>query len=72
MERQLNISESSNVQSAGYDPETQKITVLFKSGHSGFYSGCSKEVASAFEAADSAGKFVATTLKSQFPYTKIG
>jgi len=71
-ERVLNIKKSSNVKAASYDPDTQKITVVFNSGHSGFYSGCSEEVATAFEQADSSGKFVAAELKPKYPYTKIG
>ena len=72
MERPLNIAESSNVKSASYDPDTQRITCVFNSGHSGYYSGCGEDVATAFEQAESSGKFVATVLKPQYPYQKIG
>lgn len=70
-EQVLNIKTSTNVKAASWDPETLRITCVFNSGHSGYYSGCSLEVAEAFEQSESPGKFVASALKPQFSYTKI-
>ena len=35
MERQLKYAQSTNVKAASYDPDTQKIRVVFNSGHGG-------------------------------------
>lgn len=71
-ERQLDIKISANVKEAHYDPDTQQIRCVFMSGHSGYYSGCSEDLADEFERADSSGKFVASVLKPMYPYHKIG
>lgn len=63
---------SSTISGAVYDPDEQKLTISFKSGHSGFYSGVAEDDAMAFERSNSPGQHHDIYFKKAgVSYTKI-
>jgi len=70
--RKLDLGDSDNVSESYYDPDTQRLYVVFVSGGSGYYSGVPEEEAMAFEQADSHGKYLHQYLKPRFPWVRGG
>lgn len=60
---------SSNVDSSSYDKETKTLTVTFARSGSYEYTGVPSDVAAAFAASPSQGKFVHDQLSS-YSYTR--
>jgi len=62
---------SSNVAAIGYDAESSKMQVRFKSGGTYSYAGVQQEAFDAARNAESVGKYIAHNIKGNFPSTKI-
>jgi hypothetical protein len=66
------VVESTNVVSAGYDPEFKVLMVEFKGGSVYLYADCPPEVWEEMQKATSAGKFLNQVVKPACPnYMKI-
>jgi len=59
-------SESSVIEHFEHDEETLQLTVKFRSGKSYTYQKVPQEVADAFAAADSHGRFFNENIKGQY------
>lgn len=63
--------DSSNLESAGYHPESQTLAVTFKSGGTYHYHGITPKQYEAFRSAESKGGWVhAHLVKPKHPFTK--
>ena len=62
---------SSNVQSIGYDDETQDLLVTWNNGRVSAYSGVSEELAVEVSQAPSVGGMLNSTIKNQYPHRYI-
>lgn len=69
-QRELDLKESSHIQSARYDPDTQELTIYFAGGNHGSYMGVPEHDADAFERAQSHGQYLHNYLKPLYPYRK--
>ena len=70
---QLSIADSSHIQSAAYDEETQELWIAFKRGATYKYSGVSGDVARGFNDALSAGQYFHAFIRNGgFAYEKVG
>jgi len=58
--------ESSNIHSIGYDPETKKLAIKFKSGGGRVYSGVTDAQHTKLMAAKSHGKHYHQHIKGKF------
>lgn len=63
--------QSSNISGAGYKAEKRILAVRFKSGDIFHYAGVSTEMALAFYAADSKGRYYAEHIKGKFNGQKM-
>lgn len=63
---------SSNLDSVGYDPDTQTLEVSFKSGGLYSYAGVPQSVYDGLMAADSHGGYFWANIRDQYPTTKLG
>lgn len=62
---------SSNIASASFDPETDTLTVEFRSGDSYNYFNVPAAVYRAFQSAGSAGEFHARQIRNRFAYEQV-
>jgi hypothetical protein len=62
--------KSSNLEAAGYDPATRTLTVKFKNGGTYHYEGCTQEHYDGLCSAESAGKYLHTTIKGKYNHRK--
>lgn len=62
----LPVAKSSNVLSAGYDPEFQVLMVEFKNNSVYLYANVPPDIWEKMQLAESAGKFVSQVLKPNF------
>ena len=62
---------SSNVKSAGYDPQSQTFEIEFLTGIYRFKE-VPQEVVDGFQAAESKGRYFAQNIKGKFVYEKTG
>lgn len=62
---------SSNIASAAYDAETKALTVTFNGGGVYRYKDVPAEVAAAFEAAESPGKYLNANIKGLYDFEKV-
>lgn len=70
--QEIPFKASSNIQQIFHDPETQKLTVHFKTGGVYEYDGVDADKAASFSTADSAGQHLNAYIKGQHTFTKIG
>ena len=63
---------SSNINAIGYDPDSMKLTVEFKSGGTYEYAGVDPAMYTQFLQAESIGKFFHANIKGQFDHQKVG
>jgi hypothetical protein len=63
--------ESSNVESVGYDADSEELHVQFKGGGLYRYEGVPQETHTDMMGSDSIGKFIDQSVKGQFPFTKL-
>lgn len=68
---EMNQVQSGNIDSWGYDPETQELQILFVSGGLYLYSGVPTDVAEALREAPSKGQYFAGAIKGQYPYQRV-
>lgn len=62
---------SSNVESVGYDPDTQTLEVEFKGGKIYWYRGVPAEVHAELMAAPSAGRFLVQRIKGVYDSQQV-
>lgn len=62
---------SSNLQSIGYDSDSQTLEVEFKNGGIYQYSGVPEHEFTNVMNADSHGKYFIANIKDRYPYTKL-
>ena len=66
----LNHAESSHIKGAAYDADTQELVIDF--GRAQYaYSGVPQNVATDFEQAPSAGKFLESDIKGHYEFKKV-
>lgn len=72
MSIELKPVESSQIQSAGYDPASQTMAVRFRGSNFVYhYKGVEPDVAKAFDEAESKGKFLGASIKGSYDFEKI-
>lgn len=59
---------SSNIESVGYDPETETLHVVFRSGDEYDYFNVPPSVYRGFQSAGSAGQYLNRVVKGRYPY----
>lgn len=62
---------SSNVQSVGYDDETNELLVTWNSGRQSAYAGVSEETALALANAPSVGTMLNQEIKNVYPHRYV-
>ena len=62
---------SSNLQSVGYDPNSQTLEVEFNSGSIYQYTGVPESVYQGLMGAASHGSYLAQNIRDRYPYTRI-
>lgn len=62
---------SSNIESVGYNEESQSLMVKFRSGSSYAYDGIPQSVYDAFMASDSKGRFFSAYIRGKYPTTQL-
>lgn len=62
---------SKNIQSIGYDPETQTLEIEFNTGGVYQYAGVPEGEYEAMMNADSKGKYLIANIKGRYSYTKL-
>ena len=65
------IENSSQIAATGYDPTSQTLAVLFRSGQRYDYRGVPPEEADALRNADSPGRYLQSTIKPAYEFEKI-
>lgn len=63
--------QSSNIESIQYDDETLILEVRFFNGGTYQYFDVPKKVSESFEQSESKGKFLASSIKGHYRYSKI-
>lgn len=63
---------SSNLQSVGYDPDEEKLVILFKRGGTYTYEGVSQSDYDGLMSASSVGQFFNENIKNVYPFTRGG
>lgn len=63
---------SSNIQSVGYDPQTQTLEVEFINGTIYQYYGVPENVYDQMMREQSKGRFLNTYIRNQYPYSRVG
>ena len=63
--------DSSNVESVGYDEDSSTLQVEFKNGGVYQYFDVPEEVFVGLRDADSVGRYLATTIKGTYRYSKV-
>ena len=64
------VKNSSQVDSFRYDPAAKVLSVTFKSGGEYHYSDVPQGVVDGFKKAESAGKYLASSIKGKFKHAK--
>lgn len=62
---------SSNIVSAGYDPASKTLEIVFKNGAIYRYTGVPKETYEGMWKAESMGRFVAANIATKFKYQHV-
>ena len=62
---------SEMVSEVSYDPDTQEMTVAFKSGGEYIYDGVPEEVATQLANAASVGRMLNSDIKGRYPYRRV-
>ena len=62
--------DSSNIDSVGYDPETQRLTVRFRTGKTYHYNGVDSRTFDELMKAESKGKFLYQNIKGNYEVEK--
>jgi hypothetical protein len=65
------VANSSNIESVGYDPETQTMEVEFTNGNVYQYFDVPQAVQEELMRAESAGKFLNAQIKGVYRYAKL-
>jgi hypothetical protein len=63
---------SSNVQSIGYEPQSQTLEVEFLEGTIYQYYGVPQNMYDQLMREPSKGRFLNTYIKNQYPYSRVG
>jgi hypothetical protein len=63
--------KSSLIKAIDYDPDTEKLTVEFKSGGKYVYSAVSEQIWDNFRNSHSIGSFFMANIKGNYPYESI-
>ena len=63
--------KSSYLKSIDYDPDTEKLVVVFVSGHSYVYSDVPADQVAALESAPSAGAYFSDNIRLRYSYKEI-
>ena len=66
-----NVKNSSQVDSFRYDPAARVLSVKFKTGGEYHYDGVPQDVVDGFKKAESAGKFLSSSIKGKFKHSKM-
>ena len=66
-----NVKNSSQVESFRYDPAARVLSVKFKTGGEYHYDGVPQDVVDGFKKAESAGKFLSSSIKGKFKHSKM-
>ena len=64
--------ESSMMSHVGYDPTTQTLTILFKSGKTYLYSDVEQEIYDELMLSSSKGRFFRDMIDDCYPYQLVG
>ena len=70
MER-IEIPESSNIESIGYNPNSDVLEIKFRSGGLYWFQECPQEIYDALMAAESKGKYFGQHIKGKYQCVKI-
>ncbi|HBK4689244.1 KTSC domain-containing protein [Serratia liquefaciens] len=70
MERDL--VSSSNIMSAGYDPDNETLEIEFKGGTVYQYYNVDAHLYEQFSGAASKGQFFNANIKNSFPFSRVG
>ena len=62
---------SSNLAAVGYDADNKTLYVTFKNGTTYVYSGVPATTYQSLLGAESLGSFFHTSIRSEFPYSKV-
>lgn len=62
---------SKNIQSVGYDAESQTLEVEFNTGALYQYANVSQEIFDGFIGSDSKGKYFAANIKGRYSFSKL-
>ncbi len=65
------VEGSSNLQSAGYDPDQKVLRVEFQNGKKYDYHGIPPEMAEAFWSSESQGSYLHSIIKPGCPASKV-
>lgn len=63
---------SSAIRGIGYDGGSQQLTVTFNSGRSYAYAGVPYQRYTAFEQANSKGRYFNSAIRNRYPYKRVG
>jgi hypothetical protein len=63
--------QSANVESVGYDPETQELHVQYTSGGLYKYEGVPEETFNELMTSGSVGSYLHANVKGQYPHSKL-
>lgn len=69
--RDISFAASSNIDQITYDDDQQTLQVRFKQGKSYAYTGVPSLVADGFQTAESAGKYLNSSIKGQYPANEV-
>jgi hypothetical protein len=64
--------DSSAIARIGYDPDDQRLVVTFNSGRSYAYFGVSRQRFTAFEQAESKGRYLNSQIKGRYSFRRLG
>ena len=64
--------DSSNINSVGYDPQSETLEIEFHSGGIYQYSGVPEHVYEQMIEASSKGQFFHAYIRDQYPYSRVG
>ena len=65
------VAKSSQVSLAGYDPDTQTLSVKFSSGGTYHYTGVERDTWNKLKEAESFGKFLQANIVGKYPHKKL-
>lgn len=63
--------ESSNIEAVGYDEDSSTLQVEFKNGGTYQYFDVPEHVFEGLRDADSVGRYLASTIKGSYRYSKV-